>query len=294
MPFFKRNYISDSQIVYKCDVFGSMIFKNLVFRKNKNKIKTKNGDLKSVYIRTIAIPNFIRNVLPKIETGIVLVTGGADQTLGDSSPEMYKNSDLVTKEMCDTLLTSPKIIHWFGQNGGLIHTKFTPIPIGLSYNTKNKHIQDREIQRLQQHMTFFSNRKMKCYANFHFKLTKDRTDALNNINKKVVYYEPHPVDRLVSFQNQSQYAFVISPTGTGYDCYRTWEALVLGCIPILKHSIIDNVFLHLPVLLIDNWSDITHDLLVNTVEKFKNTKFNYDKLKLSYWENEIRNKLNTY
>jgi hypothetical protein len=32
----------------------------------------------------------------------------------------------------------------------------------------------------------------------------------------------------------SDYQFVASPMGNGYDCHRTWEALALGCVPIVN------------------------------------------------------------
>ena len=34
-------------------------------------------------------------------------------------------------------------------------------------------------------------------------------------------------------KTMSQYRFVLSPPGFGYDCFRTWEALALGCVPIV-------------------------------------------------------------
>ena len=39
----------------------------------------------------------------------------------------------------------------------------------------------------------------------------------------------------------------------------------------------------LPVLIVNEWSDITRQLLNDTVEHFKNITFNYDKLTLKYW-----------
>jgi hypothetical protein len=83
------------------------------------------------------------------------------------------------------------------------------------------------------------------------------------------------------------YAFVVSPHGNGLDCHRTWEALSLGCIPIVKTSVLDPLFLELPVLVVQNWSDITLDVLAKTVEDFKGRSFNYDKLLLRYWVDQI-------
>jgi hypothetical protein len=68
------------------------------------------------------------------------------------------------------------------------------------------------------------------------------------------------------------------------DCHRTWEALILGSIPILKSKEFANMFKDLPVLFVDDWSDINQQLLDDTIEKFKNMTFNYDKLTLEYWK----------
>ena len=43
-------------------------------------------------------------------------------------------------------------------------------------------------------------------------------------------------------------------------------------------------------LIVNNWYDIDEELLKNTIENFKDKKFNYDKLKLDYWINKIKNK----
>jgi hypothetical protein len=71
------------------------------------------------------------------------------------------------------------------------------------------------------------------------------------------------------------------------DCHRTWEALALGCIPIVRSSGMNALFDELPVLIVNKWSEVTRELLDNTIEKFKERTFNYDKLKLQYWVDKI-------
>jgi large-conductance mechanosensitive channel len=80
---------------------------------------------------------------------------------------------------------------------------------------------------------------------------------------------------------------VISPFGNGMDCHRTWEALVLGCITIVSSSGMNELFKDLPALIVNNWSDVTQDLLDNTIEEFNKKTFNYEKLQLNYWKNKI-------
>jgi len=81
----------------------------------------------------------------------------------------------------------------------------------------------------------------------------------------------------------------LSPFGCGLDCHRTWEALILGCIPIIAHSDLDTLFDELPVLFVNNWSDVTQNLLDATIKAYKGKRFNYEKLKLEYWVQKIHN-----
>ena len=89
--------------------------------------------------------------------------------------------------------------------------------------------------------------------------------------------------REIIWKLQTRYSFVISPVGQGLDTHRTWEALILGCIPIIRKNPIVEVFKDLPVLMVNKWSDINKELLETTIKKFKTKKFNYDKLNRFYW-----------
>jgi hypothetical protein len=54
----------------------------------------------------------------------------------------------------------------------------------------------------------------------------------------------------------NSYGFVASPPGNGIDCHRTWEALYLGVVPILKKSIFYSFFPDLPAIFVDDWKEI--------------------------------------
>ena len=88
----------------------------------------------------------------------------------------------------------------------------------------------------------------------------------------------------------SKFSFVVSPFGHGFDCIRTFEALCLGCIVIMKKSFLDVIYEDLPVLLVDEWTDINESLLNKTLDEFKNKEFNYNKLKMDYWTNLVLSK----
>ena len=50
--------------------------------------------------------------------------------------------------------------------------------------------------------------------------------------------------------------FVISPPGHGLDCHRTWEAIYLGCVPVvLCDSLSEEFTTRLPIFAVNDWSD---------------------------------------
>jgi hypothetical protein len=49
--------------------------------------------------------------------------------------------------------------------------------------------------------------------------------------------------------------FIPSPAGNGLDCHRTWEALYLGCVPvILKNEFCGDK--SWPILIVDDWDEL--------------------------------------
>ena len=51
----------------------------------------------------------------------------------------------------------------------------------------------------------------------------------------------------------------------------------------MKKSFLDIIYEELPVLLVDEWTDINKELLDKTLIEFSNKTFNYEKLKMKYW-----------
>ena len=67
----------------------------------------------------------------------------------------------------------------------------------------------------------------------------------------------------------SQHKFVVSPLGYGQDCHRTWEALAVGSIPIVRASNLASMFYRLPILVVNGWQDVTPKLLARAERRFR-------------------------
>jgi len=242
--------------------------------------------VKSDHIDSFTIPN----------EPFVLVTGNEDTTMIED-----------TKEKAEAICNSPNLIHWYTQNlTKHDNHKLSIIPIGLDYHTIAEHkagyewwgAKETPVQQEKYLINLeklpFEKREAKIYCNFLQSIRgryggKDRKEALEQISDELLVKEEDKLQRNNTWKNMVNYAFVLSPHGNGLDCHRTWEALALGCIPIVKKSPIDKLYEDLPVLIVDNWSDVSKDLLLHTIEEFKNKSFNTNKLNLSYWINKIKN-----
>jgi len=86
-----------------------------------------------------------------------------------------------------------------------------------------------------------------------------------------------------------QCKFVISPPGNALDCHRTWEALYMGCIPLLEHSSLDRLFDDLPVILVTDWHEVNEVFLAQKYAELQRKTFNVQKLYIDYWFTLIRN-----
>jgi hypothetical protein len=54
--------------------------------------------------------------------------------------------------------------------------------------------------------------------------------------------------------------FIVCPHGGGQDpSPKAWEAILLGTIPILQHSHMDDAYSQLPVAYINDWDEFFHD-----------------------------------
>ena len=62
--------------------------------------------------------------------------------------------------------------------------------------------------------------------------------------------------------NICQHKFMICPRGNAIDCHRNWEVLYLRRVPVMrKHAYLQELYKDYPVLWVDEFSDITKELL---------------------------------
>lgn len=273
-----------------------------------------------LFVNTTNLKDFVENTLPSIQTPFTLVTGGSDLTVPfhvkESAKAIFKNPKVIKwfatncvnkvgkleylplgldygsrvtgcKRVNEADLTEGMTViarDTSLEASGWIQVGNAFIPPNATVSEYSYSEQEEDIQRYR----CTEDRKPICYANFHFFTDslygRDREEAIREIPSECVEYEKERLPRRNLYERMSQYKYVISPFGNGVDCYRTWEALAVGCIPIVRSSGLDGLFEGLPVMIVKKWSDVTREAL----DTFIPDKSQIDKLKLEYWLARIK------
>ena len=196
--------------------------------------------------------------------------------------------------------------HWFAINKTCDNnSKMTSLPYGLDFWTLTtrpyfgENIQDIESQNqllrnISESAPKWLGRIPKIYANFHFNVSERyggwRSRLYDIIPSEIIDFEKDRISRSESWNKISEYVFIVSPFGNGLDCIRTFEALCLGCIVIMQKSCLDSIYEGLPVIFVDEWTDINAGLLESKLIEFSTKEFNYEKLNMDYWVSIVNSK----
>lgn len=285
-------YVSSRGLLRSTGIHNQTVASSSTTLEKEQFAKMDKGSI--VYVCNSAIGTFVREILPTVKEPFVLVSGDSDN---DMPYGVLNESEF------QTFVNDSRLQHWFCQNLTLQHPKMTCMPIGLDYHTMSKvgepHPWGMGCTPLEQESILvkaklesppLEERYLYCYSNFHHKNwgigeRGDRKEVVEKVGKEIVFYDPSYTPREIAWNRQSHFMFVLSPKGGGYDCHRTWEALVLGCIPIVKRSGLSQLYDDLPILQVDDWADVTGGLLNKTFRDFQTRTFNVQKLTLDYWKN---------
>ena len=288
-------YVSSRGLMKSCDVFPPHPSSSTRICYDYDWDSLAPGSI--VYVNSSALPDFMARAWSRVRVPIVLVSGDCDETVP---------SDLFREEaVLRAFLDDDRLLAWFAQNAIPLSPKIHQLPIGLDYHTlsgNEKHtwgpkqtpVQQEQILNILKSRKSFFERNGTAHANFQFSMrtryAQDRLEALTALDRALVSYEPAPTSRFVTWANQVTHRFVISPRGGGVDCHRTWEALCLGCIPIVTTSFLDPLFKDLPVLVVKSWASVTPDMLEGCAATYrdKGGVGIPPKLLLSYWVQKIR------
>ena len=199
----------------------------------------------------------------------------------------------------------PKIKQCFTWNKPFEHPKLRAIPIGLNYdrqyNILKKCLDEHPSPRSKPEKWLAVNHSSQtnsirgALANRAMTEWNDFCQVIPYIPPEKTFFQPSKVEGTIKitvsdskcYDVMSQYKFILSPPGAGEDTHRTWEALYIGCIPIIQHSTLDELYDDLPVVIVNDWDEITKHFLEEKYreicENLENRKYNLEKMSMEYW-----------
>lgn len=235
--------------------------------------RIQDGDV--IFLKTDLLSFFFKKVHKHIKKKYILVT---------------HNSDFPAPGEFFRYLNDDKIIAWFGQNcDNTTHNKFVQIPIGIA-NQYWPWGDTKIIDNVRSKINAHANRPILVYLNHDNNTHPERVQVRNIFSDKswCIKGERKPYQEYLTDLTQAR--FVICPRGNGLDCHRQWEVLLMGAIPIMKHSTIDSLFDGFPVLFVNSWEEVTQEFLRNKSKKIKKENKCLDRMFVAYWLDKIRAK----
>jgi hypothetical protein len=231
----------------------------------------------TVFVRSTLVDYFFNIAFARIRQPFVLVTGGSDWP----SPGIHHDA-----------LDDSRIIRWFGEDSDLPapHPKFVPVPLGIS--DPNVPFGDQAAMlRAHARMPVVEEKPLLAHASFHLTMSHAaRREALAVIRDiEGVELQRTKVAPELLWIRHAGHAFVISPRGGGLDCHRTWEALLLHSIPIVKRSPFDSLHEQFPVAIVDDWREISLAAMGEWRDRLKDrfTPDMFARLTRHYWVERI-------
>jgi hypothetical protein len=192
-----------------------------------------------VFVQSSEIERFVDSILPHLAEPVVLVTHNGDRNIGREFFGVAEDG---------------RVLHWFAQNLIFRHPKVTAVPIGLenrAYHTNGitrdfsrlARSRPRRIDRILYGFTVENNprERVPAYQALRACSVADGTQRLNARKYRHLL---------------QKYWYVASPPGNGVDCHRTWEALYLGIVPILRKSPLWESLPDVPAVFIEDWAEV--------------------------------------
>jgi len=265
-----EKFYNVSDFIYSSNIIEdrSEDYNKLINTFNINNLKLVN----IIYLHTMYKNQFF-NIIKNLPNKFIIVTHNSDININnvDNLPD--------------------NVIKWYSQNVNVIDDRLESLPIGLENSRWFPHIQKQNkiLNKLNIEKNIYNLIYMNHNINTNMKERSEVYNILKNKNFVTTQMSSNGNNYENYIDNVYNHKFVICPEGNGIDTHRKWETLYLNSIPIEKRIINSSFYEDLPICLVDDWEEINEDFLDNEYERIINIKWNFDKLKMSYWLKKIKN-----
>lgn len=210
---------------------------NSVFDANYSDVAAQHSYVKKypftkgdfVFVKTDFLDWFLK--AHEINTTITLITG-----VSDLSPSEFA----ITK-----ILENPNIKNWIGCNIAASHPKIYKVPIGVGEPERHNGKHD-ELKTLHQNRIPWESKINDICVPFHSGTHNTRT--LQSTLPKLPFAD--------YMREIGKHKFVVCVRGNGLDTHRVCETLLMGSVPVIMRSGLDDMYDRFPCMLVDSFDAI--------------------------------------
>jgi hypothetical protein len=277
-----------------------------------------------VYLHWNYYEEFINTILPQIKCKFKLITGVSDYIVPYvkeparymASDNLLNNSNLIKWYSINATIDHPKLIKIpIGLPRNLpFPTSFVDTDTGgdivtyMGWNQEVKnasYVINRQVDILRGDNHIFDIMKSKAdskkliYIN-HSTCNSSKGGSVeanvgfrNRLDDYIKEYTPFEKHGLMNWTDNlkivQKHKYVLESFGRCYDGYRPWESILVGTIPIVFSSPINEIYNDLPILIIDSFDKLNEEYLEEQYKILINRDdYNFDKLYMKYWINLIK------
>lgn len=240
---------------------------------------------------------YVVDRIAKLHHSVTLITHNSDGAVRSS----LENQTMGEND-ADTNLLPSNVVRWYAQNveatPNLFDNKLIPLPIGLENRycfpyDKAEMLFAKDVNTPSKGLSYFNcnlrtNLSERTRALEACQLAREHGKVSIRLGQNGDDYNSYLDDILA-------HKAVISPRGNGLDCHRTWEALYLKRVPIMKWTPSLATF-NLPIIWIRTWDQIAFSSKksIETSVDFYLSEINSGKadmraLSMKYWKERIEN-----
>lgn len=184
----------------------------------------EHGD--TIYVTFLQLEEFVSTLLDKIQVNVAIISG-----------QIQKVPPIFNQTVIASLLDHPRVMHWFCQNlplyGGsnLRHPKLSPFPYGLKEVIQRPETRNKPLHSFQQ--IFLQSleepiaKDQTIMSGFLRASSPVRAAMMKGENTTELVPDKYMLEVA-----RSQY--ILSPNGDRPECFRHYEAIGLGTIPITE------------------------------------------------------------
>lgn len=178
-----------------------------------------------VFIKTDLLDKFLHETV--INIPIIIVTG-----VSDISPSDYAYNKIIT---------NPNILSWIGTNIVHKHSKIKKVLIGVG-EPERSNSNHSILRLLHESRVLWKDKFNEICIPYH---------RITHISRKNMKTLPK-----LEFQDYmreiSKYKFIICKRGNGIDTHRFSEILLMGSVPVIEHSGLDDLYTQFPCIFEDD------------------------------------------